>query len=102
MKGFAEVTASTLFWLGKGRRIALAVALLPPLGVVAAPGFLVSSDWLAERIDYEDLVVLEVRYHPHHCFTVGHVLGAVQVQRFKDLGDNQGDSFRRRARPEDD
>jgi thiosulfate/3-mercaptopyruvate sulfurtransferase len=92
--------ASILFWLGKRLRIALAVALLLPVGVVAAPGFLVSSDWLAERIDDEDLVVLEVRYHPHRYFTVGHIPGA--VRRFKDLGDNQGDSFRRQTRPEDD
>jgi thiosulfate/3-mercaptopyruvate sulfurtransferase len=54
--------ASILFCLSKRLRIALAVALLLPVGVVAAPGFLVSSDWLAERIDDENLVVLEVRY----------------------------------------
>jgi thiosulfate/3-mercaptopyruvate sulfurtransferase len=35
-------------------------------------------------------VVLEVRYHPHRYSTVGHIPGAVQVQRFKDLGDNFG------------
>jgi 3-mercaptopyruvate sulfurtransferase SseA len=65
--------ASILFWLGERLRIALAVALLLPVGVVAAPGFLVCSDWLAERIDDENLVVLEVRYHPHRYFTVGHI-----------------------------
>jgi thiosulfate/3-mercaptopyruvate sulfurtransferase len=31
----------------------------------AKPAFLVDADWLAEHIDDEKLVVLEVRYHPH-------------------------------------
>lgn len=53
------------------------------------PGFLVDAGWLAEHIEDEKLVVLEVRYHPHRYYTVGHIPGAVQVQRFKDLGDNQ-------------
>ncbi|SCZ67510.1 sulfurtransferase [Thiohalomonas denitrificans] len=52
------------------------------------PAFLVNSDWLEEHIDDPDLVLLEVRYHPHRYYTVGHIPGAVQVQRFKDLGDN--------------
>nr|WP_317623122.1 rhodanese-like domain-containing protein [Thiohalomonas denitrificans] len=52
------------------------------------PAFLVNSDWLEEHIDNSDLVLLEVRYHPHRYYTVGHIPGAVQVQRFKDLGDN--------------
>jgi thiosulfate/3-mercaptopyruvate sulfurtransferase len=55
----------------------------------ARPGFLVDADWLAEHIDDQNLVVLEVRYHPHRYYTVGHIPGAVQVQRFKDLGDNR-------------
>ncbi|MGJ8586229.1 MAG: sulfurtransferase [Marinosulfonomonas sp.] len=50
--------------------------------------FLVPTEWLEEHIDDENLVVLEVRYHPHRYFTIGHIPGAVQVQRFKDLGDN--------------
>ena len=54
----------------------------------AEPGFLVDADWLAEHIEDENLVVLEVRYHPHRYYTVGHIPGAIQVQRFKDLGDN--------------
>lgn len=61
-----------------------------PMAAVASPSFLVDADWLAERIEDEKLIVLEVRYHPHRYFTVGHIPGAVQVQRFKDLGDNQG------------
>ncbi len=52
------------------------------------PSFLVDSDWLAEHIDDENMVVLEVRYHPHRYYTIGHIPGAVQVQRFKDLADN--------------
>lgn len=62
-----------LFWVGQ---------------TMAAPGYLVDADWLAERIDDENLVVFEVRYHPHRYFTVGHIPGAIQIQRFKDLGDN--------------
>ena len=54
----------------------------------AKPDFLVDADWLADRIEDENLVVLEVRYHPHRYYTVGHIPGAVQIQRFKDLGDN--------------
>ncbi len=57
--------------------------------VLAQPGYLVGADWLAEHIEDDNLVVLEVRYHPHRYYTVGHIPGAVQVQRFKDLGDNQ-------------
>ena len=60
---------------------------------LADRGFLVDADWLAARIDDPRTVVLEVRYHPHRYFTVGHVPGAVQVQRFKDLGDNDGRSI---------
>lgn len=57
----------------------------------AAPDFLVDADWLAaERDNNPKLIVLEVRYHPHRYLTVGHIPGAIQVQRFKDLGDNQG------------
>jgi thiosulfate/3-mercaptopyruvate sulfurtransferase len=95
MKNFLGAMALMIFRLGRRLRAALACVLLLPVGVVAAPGFLVSSDWLAERIDDENLVVLEVRYHPHRYFTVGHIPGAVQVQRFKDLGDNQGDPLMR-------
>lgn len=61
-----------------------------PAAAFATPGFLVDAEWLSERIEDPKLVVLEVRYHPHRYQTVGHIPGAVQVQRFKDLGDNQG------------
>ena len=53
------------------------------------PGFLVDADWLAARLKDPGLVVLEVRYHPHRHTTVGHIAGAVQVQRFADLGANE-------------
>ena len=57
----------------------------------AAPDFLVDADWLAaEKANNPKLVILEVRYHPHRFYTVGHIPGALQVQRFKDLGDNAG------------
>jgi len=55
----------------------------------ATPDFIVDSQWLEEHLNDAGLVVLEVRYHPHRYFTVGHIPHAVQVQRFKDLGDNQ-------------
>lgn len=55
----------------------------------AIPQFLVDSDWLSEHIEDENLVILEVRYHPHRYHTIGHIPGAIQVQRFKDLADNQ-------------
>lgn len=50
----------------------------------------VDSDWLAEHIQDSDIVVLEVRYYPHRYFTIGHIPGARQVQRFRDLGHNSG------------
>ncbi|MGM0594542.1 MAG: sulfurtransferase, partial [Pseudomonadota bacterium] len=65
-----------------------AMLMLSGLAAAAQPGFLVNSDWLEEHIDEDNVVVLEVRYHPHRYYTVGHIPGAVQVQRFKDLGDN--------------
>lgn len=65
------------------------ILLIFALPAWATPGFLVDSDWLAEHIDDDKLVILEVRYHPHRFFTVGHIPGAVQVQRFRDLGDNR-------------
>ncbi len=68
--------------------------ILPGL-VLSEPAFLVDSDWLSENIDNDNLVVLEVRYHPHRYFTVGHIPGAIQVQRFKDLGDNDANPVMR-------
>ncbi|MEW6132242.1 MAG: rhodanese-like domain-containing protein [Pseudomonadota bacterium] len=73
--------------------------LLVWLAVVAMPAFadrsfMVDADWLAaEKEKNSKLVILEVRYHPHRYHTVGHIPGAVQVQRFKDLGDNTGRSI---------
>ncbi|AGA32642.1 Thiosulfate sulfurtransferase, rhodanese [Thioalkalivibrio nitratireducens DSM 14787] len=52
------------------------------------PGFLVDSTWLEDHIDDPSLVLLEVRYYPSRYFSVGHIPGARQVQRFADLGDN--------------
>jgi thiosulfate/3-mercaptopyruvate sulfurtransferase len=57
-------------------------------GAAGKPDFLVDADWLADKIKDPKLVVLEVRYHPHRHATVGHIPGAVQVQRFADLGAN--------------
>lgn len=66
----------------------LMLFLAVPALAVAAPAFLIDAEWLGEHIDDKNLIVLEVRYHPHRYLTVGHIPGAVQVQRFKDLGDN--------------
>jgi len=64
------------------------IALCLPTVSSALPGYFVESDWLSEHIEDDNVIVLEVRYNPHRYFTVGHIPGAVQVQRFKDLGDN--------------
>ncbi len=77
------------------RIILSGILLTLALAAQAAPGFLVDADWLAEHIDDDKLVVLEVRYHPHRYYTIGHIPGAVQVQRFKDLGDNQANPLMR-------
>lgn len=69
--------------------------LFVPLLSWAEPAYLVDSDWLSDHIEDENLVVLEVRYYPHRYFTVGHIAGAVQVQRFKDLGDNDASPLMR-------
>ncbi len=76
-----------------GTRVLMFVALLVLLASTAARAsadFLVNAEWLEQHIHDPKLVVLEVRYHPHRYFTIGHIPGAVQVQRFKDLGDNFG------------
>lgn len=68
----------------------LALLLFLVTAARADDGFLVDSEWLEARRNDPKLVLLEVRYHPHRYYTVGHIPGAVQVQRFKDLGDNFG------------
>ena len=73
----------------------LLLALAAPTAfAISDRSFLVDADWLAAEKDKNpNLVILEVRYHPHRYHTVGHIPGAVQVQRFKDLGDNTGRSI---------
>ncbi|OUD16169.1 sulfurtransferase [Thioflexithrix psekupsensis] len=71
------------YWL----KISLILCLLPLKVAIANPDFLVDSDWLSEHKNDEKLIILEVRHHPHRYYTVGHVEGAHQVQRIKDLGD---------------
>ncbi len=73
-------------------------AVLVWLAVLSTPAiadrsFMVDADWLAAEMKNPKLVILEVRYHPHRYYTVGHIPGAIQVQRFKDLGDNTGRSI---------
>ena len=67
----------------------LLAAALPVFAADAGRDFLVDADWLSSPMKDPKLVVLEVRYYPHRYSTVGHIPGAVQVQRFKDLGDNE-------------
>lgn len=68
-----------------------ALALLALCGAAKADtDFLVDAAWLEGRLNDPKLAILEVRYHPHRYYTVGHLPGAVQVQRFRDLGDNFG------------
>ena len=57
------------------------------------PDFLVDADWLESHMDDPKLVLLEVRYHPHRYFTIGHIPRAIQVKRFMDLGDNKSDTL---------
>jgi len=77
-------------WLG----LLIVLVSFLSLPAFADRSFLVDADWLsAEKGKNTKLVVLEVRYHPHHYFTIGHIPGAIQVQRFKDLGDNDGRSI---------
>ncbi len=68
----------------------LVTLLLMVLSLPAMAGrdFLVDAGWLEAHLHDQKLVLLEVRYYPHRYFTVGHIPGAIQVQRFKDLGDN--------------
>lgn len=68
--------------------LAVAAGAALPAGAADKPDFLIDADWLAEKINDPKLVLLEVRYHPHRHTTVGHIPGAVQVQRFADLGAN--------------
>lgn len=72
------------------RLFAFCVALLCSTVALAGgkPDFLVDADWLAGKLEDPKLIVLEVRYHPHRYMTVGHIPGAIQVQRFADLGAN--------------
>lgn len=77
----------------------LLLSLCLSLAMLATPTladrtFLVDADWLVDaKENNPNLVILEVRYHPHRYHTVGHIPGAVQTQRFKDLGDNAGRSI---------
>ncbi len=72
------------------RFLTLAAVLLFAASAQAdQPDFLVDSTWLENHIDDPSLVLLEVRYYPSRYYSVGHIPGARQVQRFKDLGDNQ-------------
>lgn len=50
--------------------------------------FLVDSDYVSEHMDDNNTVILETRYYPHRYYTVGHIEGAIGVERFKDLGAN--------------
>lgn len=71
------------------RQIALLLLFIcAGLSRAATADFLVDAAWLESRLEDPKTIVLEVRYFPHRYQTVGHIPGAVQVARFKDLGDN--------------
>lgn len=76
--------------LFRGMFIVLALLSAPAF---ADRSFMVDADWLAAEMKNPKLVILEVRYHPHRYHTIGHIPGAIQAQRFKDLGDNTGRSI---------
>lgn len=66
------------------RRVLLSLLLWSLWSIAhARPDFLADADWLAEHVDDENLIVLEVRYHPHRYYTVGHIPGALQVSASK-------------------
>ena len=73
----------------------LVLLVCTPGLALAEPDYFIDSDWLSEHIQDDNLIVLEVRYHPHRYFSVGHIPGAIQVQRFKDLGDNEASPLMR-------
>lgn len=70
------------------RWLLCALLMVAGLARAATADFLVDGTWLEGKLKDAKTVVLEVRYFPHRHATVGHIPGAVQVQRFKDLGDN--------------
>lgn len=74
------------------RGLVIMMALLSA-SAFADRSFMVDADWLSTQMKNPRLVILEVRYHPHRYYTVGHIPGAIQVERFKDLGDNTGRSI---------
>jgi thiosulfate/3-mercaptopyruvate sulfurtransferase len=75
-------------------RVVLVWLAILSMPAFADRSFMVDADWLAaEKGKNPKVVILEVRYHPHRYNTVGHIPGAIQVQRFKDLGDNTGRSI---------
>jgi len=73
--------------------ISLAISFFSMAPLQAAPAFMVDAEGLEELMEDKKLVILEVRYYPHRYYTIGHIPGAVQVQRFKDLGDNNSESL---------
>ncbi len=81
------------------RFVSAAFALLlllvatPQAHAADKPDFLVDAEWLESHMDDPKLVLLEVRYHPHRYFTIGHIPRAIQVKRFMDLGDNHGETL---------
>jgi len=54
--------------------------------IASASGtILADSDWLESHIDDGNLKILEVRHDPHRYHSIGHIQGAIQVQRYRDL-----------------
>ena len=70
------------------KKVILLFLIIPAFLFGGKLDFLVDADWVDEHMEDDNLVILETRYFPHRYLTVGHIEGAIQVERFKDLGTN--------------
>jgi len=61
------------------------MSLFLSLSAMAAVPILADTEWLEAHIEDDNIRILEVRHDPHRYYTVGHIQGAIQVQRFRDL-----------------
>ena len=75
--------------MNKFKLMTILLSIFFTLNAEASRDFLIDSEWLSDNIDNKKIKILEVRYHPHRYYTIGHIPNAIQVQRFKDLGNNK-------------
>jgi len=71
------------------KKVILLFLIIPAFLFGGKLDFLVDAEWLDDHLEDSNLVILETRYFPHRYLTVGHIEGAIQVERFKDLGANE-------------